>query len=306
MMQKGMDQKATPGLGRLCEVSTGGEVSRWKQPADVIIAAPTFPGIERIEARFFGDAFEPHRHDTYALGVTLQGVQTFHYRGEQRYSLPGNVIVLHPDEEHDGGAGTDAGLRYRMLYLEPSLLLAHLSRQHAALPFVADPVLLDDVLRAALLEGLRSLDDGLDELLVDDLLGNIAQGLARHAGRPQKPVGKMAWRQAHLARDFLAAHASRPVLSSELEQVTGLDRYDLSRQFRALFATSPHRFQIMRRLQHARQLIATGAPLAEVAISVGFTDQSHLNRHFKKAFGLTPGRWATLTAIKNGPDQNMS
>jgi len=295
-------QASQPGPSK--DRPAGREAACWKQPVDVIIAAPTFPGIERIEARFFGDVFEPHRHDTYALGVTLQGVQTFRYRGEQRFSLPGNVIVLHPDEEHDGGAGTDAGLRYRMLYLEPALLQGYLTRQHNALPFVADPVLLDDVLRAALLDGLLSLDEGLDELLVDDLPGNIAQGLARHAGRPLKPISTAAWRQAHLARDFLAAHASRPVRSTELEQITGLDRYELSRQFRALFATSPHRFQIMRRLQRARHLIATGTALADTAIAVGFTDQSHLNRHFKKAFGLTPGRWAALTAFRDESGQS--
>lgn len=66
-------------------------------------------GIERTEVRFHGNGFTPHRHDTYALGLTLHGVQTFRYRGVERFSMPGNVIVLHPDEVHDGAAGTDAG-----------------------------------------------------------------------------------------------------------------------------------------------------------------------------------------------------
>jgi len=289
-----MGQGISRGLGRLCE-------SRLDEgtAGDAIISAPAFPGIERIEAHFFGDVFEPHRHDTYALGLTLQGVQTFHYRGEKRYSMPGNIIVLHPDEVHDGGAATDVGLRYRMLYLEPSLLLRHPVLRHPgasqlALPFVADPVMLDEPLRKILLEALVSMDEGLDELFVDGLVTEIALGLARHAGQPIKALGKPAWRQAQAARDYLEANADRQVRSSELEQITGLDRYALSRHFRALFATSPHRFLTMRRLQRARALIEVGQPLAEIAATVGFTDQSHLNRHFKKAFGLTPGRWAAL------------
>jgi AraC-like DNA-binding protein len=284
-----MGQGISRGLGRLCE----GRLDGW--PAgDAIISAPAFPGIERIEARFFGDVFEPHRHDTYALGLTLQGVQTFQYRGEKRYSTPGNIIVLHPDEVHDGGAATDVGLCYRMLYLEPALLLRHLDASHLALPFVADPVLLDEPLRKILLEALASLDEGLDELFVDGLVTEIALGLARHAGQPVKALGKPAWRQAQSARDYLEANADRLVRSAELEEISGLDRYTLSRHFRALFATSPHRFLMMRRLQRARGMIEAGQPLAEIAAAVGFTDQSHLNRHFKKAFGLTPGRWAAL------------
>ena len=107
-------------------------------------------------------------------------------------------------------------------------------------------------------------------------------------------MGKTAWRAAALARDYLEENAERPVRSDELEAITGLDRYALSRHFRATYSTSPHRFLLMRRLQRARRMIEVGEPLAEIAIGAGFSDQSHFNRHFKKAFGLTPGRWSAL------------
>ncbi len=189
-----------------------------------IIAAPAFPGIERIEARFFGAMFEPHRHDTYAIGVTMRGVQTFRYRGQGRFSLPGNILVLHPDEEHDGAAGTDDGLCYRMLYLEPSLLLRALDGR-TALPFVNPPVFADDLLRDALLSALTVLDEELDELFVDDMIAAVADGLTRRAQHLRKAPSPMARRQAHAARDHLVAHATRAVSSGELERISGLDRY---------------------------------------------------------------------------------
>lgn len=131
MPGENLKEEVLRGLGRLCE-----------RPAhDAILSAPSNPGVERMEARFTGDAFEPHRHDTYAIGVTLHGVQTFRYRGEKRQSLPGNIMVLHPDEVHDGGAGTEDGLRYRMIYLEPALAIEALGGNHGALPFVREPVL---------------------------------------------------------------------------------------------------------------------------------------------------------------------
>lgn len=52
----------------------------------------------------------------------------------------------------------------------------------------------------------------------------------------------------------------------------------------------------MRRLARARTLIKNGVPLAETAARAGFADQSHLTRQFKRAFGLTPGRWIALRA----------
>lgn len=281
-MGRSIGASACEGLGRSCE------------GPGRIVAAPAVPGIERIEARFTGRAFDLHRHDTYAIGVTLAGVQTFRYRGRDRASLPGNVIVLHPDELHDGGAGTEEGLRYRMLYLEPSLLQKGLGEGASALPFVASPVVSDDRLRVSLLAALARLDHGLDELFVDDFVAAVAEGLARHAGTPLRPLGKPAWRAASLVRDYLEANSDRDVRSAELEGVAGIDRYALSRHFRAAFATSPHRFLVMRRLQRARLMIGEGLPLAEAAVAAGFADQSHLNRQFKKAYGMTPGRWASL------------
>ncbi|MBB4169426.1 AraC-like DNA-binding protein [Rhizobium sp. BK538] len=261
------------------------------------MTAPAFPGIERIEAQFSGNAFEPHRHDTYALGVTIKGVQTFSYRGERRFSMPGQVLVLHPDEEHDGGAGTDDGLQYRMLYLEPALLLECLDEEKIGLPFVDEPVIWDPILAGTLLAALGELDRELDELFVDDFVSRVAGGLAKHARTPQRPLGSVAWQRARLARDYLEAHATETVRSGELEVVTGLDRFSLARHFRAAFATSPHRYLLMRRLQYARAMIGAGAGLSDVAAATGFADQSHLTRHFKKAYGMTPGQWASLRQV---------
>lgn len=262
---------------------------------DGIVPAPSFPGLERMEARFFGNAFAPHRHDTYAIGLTLHGVQSFRYRGEARNSLPGQVIVLHPDEVHDGGAATDAGLRYRMLYLEPALLRQGLAKAPSGLPFVRDPVLGDAGLRRTLLHGLADIESALDDLIVDQLVAELADGLSRHAGRPVGGKLHLDVRRLHLARDYLEANLGRTVRSHGLEAVTGLDRFSLARQFRAFFGTSPHRYLLMRRLGLAAGLVQAGQDLADIAAATGFADQSHLSRHFKKAFGITPGRWGSLT-----------
>ncbi|MGE4527976.1 MAG: AraC family transcriptional regulator [Rhodospirillaceae bacterium] len=283
-----MTPHSLPGLERSCAAG------------NAIAVGPDHPGMDRIEARLFGDVYAPHRHDTYALGVTLRGVQTFHYRGTHHHSLVGNILVLHPGEQHDGGAGTEDGLLYRMLYLDPALLAQALEDDARALPFVPQPVLTDAGLWAVLLSALAPLDEPIGPLLATDVLTAVAHGLLRHAEDGERAIGHIAWRQVRLARDYLDAHAVRGVASEDLETVTGLSRYTLSRHFRAALATSPHRYLLMRRLQHARGLLETGTPLAEAAAETGFADQSHFHRHFKRTFGLTPGQWAALIRAGRG------
>jgi AraC-like DNA-binding protein len=275
----------------------GGDLERscTSAASDSIKVAPVSGGIERIEAHFHGNAFEPHRHDTYALGLTLQGVQAFRYRGMVRYSQPGNIIVLHPDELHDGGAGTDEGLHYRMMYLPPAMLTGALGDRPRGLPFVPSPVIADRAFAANLAEVMRDLDGAIDDLQLDEVLTGIADALLRHSDGNGKPSVKTSDRIAvRKACDFLRAHSDRQVSSSELESVSGLDRFTLARHFRISLGTSPHRYLVMRRLERARGMIGSGGSLVDIALETGFSDQAHFTRHFKKAHGMTPGRWASL------------
>ncbi|SIP93636.1 transcriptional regulator, AraC family [Rhizobium sp. RU20A] len=254
-------------------------------------------GVERIEARFHGEGFSPHRHDTYALGVTLYGVQTFSYRGEDHFSRPGNVIVLHPDELHDGAAGTEDGLVYRMIYLPPELVGAA-SDYRQALPFVAKPVIDDREILNALADMLADLGREPDDLLLADVLARISDGLDRHAKCTRATLSPVARAAVLSARDLLTDCCEESVRSDVLEKVTGLTRFELARQFRRVMGTSPHRYLMMRRLDKAKALLAKGDCLAGIAHHLGFADQAHFTRHFRKTFGMTPGRWVTLNAAR--------
>jgi AraC-like DNA-binding protein len=268
---------------------TGPDQIRFDTPRD---------GLQRLLAHFGGHAYDLHRHETYAVGLTLSGAQSFHYRGALRTSRAGQVIVLHPDEPHDGHAGVPDGFAYRMLYVDPAAVRAALDA--AGAPFVPAVVADDPALAAVLREAFTDFPGALEPIAVDAVVARLAELLASRSDQPRAPrKAATAHRAVGRARDFLVAEATRIVASQELEKVSGLDRFALARHFRTAFGTSPHRFQVGRRLARAQRLIAEGVALSEVAVATGFADQSHLTRHFSARFGLTPGRWAALTAIKD-------
>ena len=185
-------------------------------------------------------------------------------------------------------------LLYRMVYLPPALISAAFGFSRP-LPFVQSPVIMDLLIHAALSEVLDDLEKAPDGLLMDDALTRISDGLARHENRRQGRRIKAAARRAVLqARDLLEADFNNPLSSADLEAATGLDRYELSRHFRNLLGTSPHRYLVLRRLRHARQLIRHGSSLASAAAEAGFADQAHFTRHFRKAYGITPVQWVVL------------
>lgn len=260
------------------------------RPDWVKCAEPT-DCVERIEARFHGKAYAMHRHDTYAIGRTLAGVQSFTYRRARRNGLPGNTMVLHPDEAHDGQAGTDEGFQYRMIYVEPAFFQDVLGGR--ALPFLEGGVTTDPRLAAATTTLLQHVGATLDRLEQSDALAELAHALAAVAGMPARGL-KGDFFAARRARDFLHTNCTRVVTLDELEVATGRDRWSLSHDFRSFYGTSPYRYLTMRRLDMVRRMLLAGTTLAHAAVAAGFADQSHMTRHFARTFGLTPGRWRQI------------
>ncbi|QJW55552.1 hypothetical protein HL670_02438 [Serratia plymuthica] len=155
-------------------------MSRSKDLQDWVKPARSPMQIERIEAFFGGHGYELHRHDTYAIGRTLSGVQSFNYRGGRRHSLPGGTLVLHPDEVHDGEAGTEEGFQYRMVYIEPALIQKILGGK--PLPFIPGGLSDDPRLFAAAQPLLKAMEDPFETLEEEDALYDLAQTLAAVGG----------------------------------------------------------------------------------------------------------------------------
>ncbi|WP_201026377.1 AraC family transcriptional regulator [Paramesorhizobium deserti] len=282
-----IDAEALGGLERSCTPS----------PHDWIRLAPPEEGLERLEAFFEGHAYDPHRHDTYAIGYTLSGVQSFDYRGTKVDSTAGKVIVIHPDEVHNGRSGVETGFRYRMLYIEPFMIRDALGERAGSLPFVRDVVADDLRLLAALRPAFEALDNGLEGLEMDQIVVAIADALlARDPSAAKRSKSAISVKAVERARHFLNENFGRTVASGQLEEITGLDRYSLARHFRQQLGTSPYRYLTMRRLDQAKRSMREGASLADAAFSSGFADQSHMTRQFKQAFGMTPGRWRAVNA----------
>ncbi len=257
-------------------------------------------GIERAEVYLSTCAFEPHRHDTYAIGITTAGVQTFCYRGARRICLPGQLHILHPDETHDGAAGTDDGFGYRILYIAPELVRHALDLRE--LPFVANPVQELTPTTRLVASLLHDIDEPISELGRVEIAAAVADALRSLSNRTDHRRARIDIRAVELVRDYLTAHAREQTPASMLEQIAGSDRFTIARHFRRAFGTSPDRYRTMRRLALARTAIESGRPLAQAAAAAGFADQSHMTRQFKQTYGLTPAHWAKTVVATASPE----
>jgi AraC family transcriptional regulator len=109
---------------------------------------------------------------------------------------------------------------------------------------------------------------------------------------PPRRTGALASWQVRRATDYLLAHLSEAVPLAALAGLTGLSQWHFARAFKAATGVSPHRWQLNARIAKAEELLLSRSMTqAQIALEVGFAEQSHLCRVFKNVIGVSPGAW---------------
>ncbi|MFF9812482.1 AraC family transcriptional regulator [Streptomyces sp. NPDC014006] len=250
------------------------------------------PALDLLTASFDRHVYAPHAHAEYTVGVTLGGLEVIAYRGGRIHSGPGSLVVLEPGEMHTGGpAAPDGGYAYRALYAAPELLGDGVLGD--ALPHFREPVLHDPELAAALRLTHTELAACPDPLEAESRLPWLLTALARRhsTARAASDTVPGADRVAAVVRDRLAGELLAPPSLADLATELGLSRYQLLRAFRTAMGIPPYAWLAQHRVTRARGLLEAGLRPAEVAGLVGFADQAHLTRWFRRVLGVTPAAY---------------
>lgn len=258
---------------------------------------PRLSNLELLRATFITHTFAPHTHDGYAIGVVEKGAERFKYRKHLHVAPQGSVVVINPGEMHTGEAVSAEGWSYRMLY--PDITLLQRAASDALdntqdIPYFPEPVIFDPMVARALTHLHAALATSPSDLERESLfIWTLAHLIRRHARpRPGQSLRSAERVPMLRVRAYLEEHFTENVSLEELAALVNLSPFYLLRVFRESIGLPPHSYLTQIRVAHAKRLIGASMPLAEVATAVGFSDQSHLNRHFKALVGVTPGQYA--------------
>ena len=242
---------------------------------------------EVFHARFVDYAYPPHVHDAWTVFLVDDGWIRYDLETRHRGAGGERVFILPPNVVHDGRAGAHGGFRKRVLYLSTDVLDERLIGPAVDRPDIPGPALRQAV--HALHRALGHPDDALEAesrlaLVGDRLRAHLTATLAGTGSSPQGLAGDL--------RDLLEERLFERTTLAQAGRDLGASPSHLVRCFTDSFGIAPHRYVTARRIDAARKRLLDGEPIALVAAGVGFYDQAHFSRQFKRHVGTSPGRYA--------------
>jgi AraC-like DNA-binding protein len=264
-----------------------------REPASDRWRVPGFESIELLRGLQVTQEYPRHWHDEIYLSATLSGTSYLDYLGTSERIPRGALAMVAPGDIH---ANRKIGCTFRCLFIEFHALQnsveQYIERNIHALSFRSSLIEDHRILRK-FLQVHHSMQDGEPGLARDDFAFSfLHQLVARHSAtnilQPRNGNEDFAVRRT---RQFLDEHYAERISLHELARSTRLSACHLNRSFRRKIGMPPHEYQLQVRILKAKSFLRRGRSISETASLVGFVDQSHFTRHFKRSVGVTPGKF---------------
>jgi AraC-like DNA-binding protein len=234
-------------------------------------------------------------HETYTL-CAQPGMSTWYYRGRLTVANAPGTMLLEPGETHRTLAIAPLPFKVvlipRAVVAQAALDLGLPESPHLVGTYTQDPRLYQAIWRL----GEMVEQETSERLELQTLQHSVLSLMLEHSEHALPPTDGLDGRVSRAA-EYLHFHFTQSVSLDELAAAAGLSRFVLVRSFSRRYGVPPHAFQLNLRITRARELLAKGIPAGLVAAELGFCDQSHFARHFKRIVRVNPGEYARQTGI---------
>lgn len=258
-------------------------------------------GLELLRASCFDYRYPAHFHDEYVIAAFARGAQRHRVSRYEGVAEAGTLMIIHPGEVHTGEAAErDKGWDYCAFYPTSAFLEGiadDVLGSRGSLDFGRDVLRQDlaatrSLLRAhAVISGSRDVFE--KQCVLYEAFADIITRYGERCRRGTRPASLTAPIREAVA--YLEAHHDRQITVNEVAAVAGVSEYHFMRTFRATAGLSVHRYLTQIRLRRAKELLMGGMGAAEIALTIGFFDQSHFINQFRRQFGVTPGAFVTAS-----------
>ena len=260
------------------------EVVHRKSPID---------SINLIDAHYQSFSFKRHYHLDFHFGLITEGQQQYFFNGSKHIAGAGQMVIMPPDEIHDGQPKESSGYKVKVFSIDPNWLTQQAQDTSGQNQFFfPQHNIVDQSLFIRLTHLHEQLDNPYTSQLAKDCLPleYFSYLLAQYGKVKLLPVAKLGNKNLRELRDYCMDQLDQKISLDDLALLCDLSNSQLLRQFKKHTAMTPYAWLARLRLEQAMTLLKSGCSSTEVAYLVGLYDQAHFANTFKHTFGVAPSQ----------------
>ena len=246
--------------------------------------------LSRTSFNNFG--FDKHIHEEYAIGVVSKGIMDISFDGSNESIDNKSIMTFNPDTIHSNWASNKSSCTQSAIYLHPSFISKFLDDgSNSKEIYFKTKLLKDESLAKELIQFISDYEN--EELsLIDyecrliELLNNILHNSIFNTSS-KKTSNSVIFK----AKEFMEDNLDLDITLDDIVSQLDVSKFYFAKLFKEQTHFSPHSYLMIKRLEKAKQLLQINTSITTVANNCGFTDQSHLNKRFKKYLGITPKKY---------------
>ncbi|MBN1186280.1 MAG: AraC family transcriptional regulator [Bacteroidales bacterium] len=238
-------------------------------------------GVSVTQGYNISNVFPVHFHSSYILGVIELGEREFTYRGETSILKPDDIFIVQPFEPHSGKSVDNSDHSYKVIslnlnasYYFPKLVLHQtdlgnkIKEFHALAEYEHSSIQLISLYDEIILQ--------LRKFSVENYTACIDENTSS---------------KISLAKQFIENNCMRDISLKEISSVACLSEFHFNRIFHRCYGLSPYAYYIVCKMKKSQKVILEQKSVIETTYDIGFFDQSHFTKLFKKHIGVTPGKY---------------
>ncbi len=260
---------------------------------------PFLDGVEAVSGNNVTNVFRRHIHKTYTIGAVENGQRVITHKKETFNISQGEVFVLNPYQVHTCTSINPSGHSYKVISVpldKMTSVAGQISNQVERHTYFHTVRYTDQILSESFLRLFMLIEASSSSLEIESEMNLfLSDLLLRFSGKPLEigPVGEQK-KSMEKVCDYIATRYTNNLSLNELSRVASLSPFHFQRVFIKTIGISAHDYIMQYRIRKSKKMLLESNDISDTAITVGFVDQSHFSKVFKKLVGIPPG-----TFIKN-------
>ena len=242
-------------------------------------------GVEIKLCRLSSSDYKSHVHNELSIGYIIDGSTQLSFADTIIHFNKGDGVIIPPFTTHKCSPNDVNTWSYIMLYIDTKYYKNEIEFTH--------PQNINGSKLTKLIEFIRQLLDEQDPLMLEtilvELLIDFGDSLQKEENLSHEDLIEKTYH-------YILANVYNVLSLDILQDVSGLNKFTLIRNFKKKYQTTPAAFHLQARVSEAKTLLSKGENVLDICNRLHFYDQSHLIREFKKMYDITPSLY--LVQIK--------